>query len=83
MRANYRIARALRQNLPLGNAADSLVFNQALQDAVFPGGRRFRALLALLTSELVLASDADAMASAVAVEYLHCCTLIMRSSGNG
>jgi farnesyl diphosphate synthase len=74
--ATPRIVRALRQNLPLANAADSFVFNQALQDAVFPGGRRFRALLALLASELALASDADAMTSAVAVEYLHCSTLI-------
>jgi geranylgeranyl pyrophosphate synthase len=74
--AGPRIEHALRQNLPVRGTADSLAFRQALEDAVFPGGRRFRAMLALLASDLVLARDSDAMTAAVAVEYLHCSTLI-------
>jgi geranylgeranyl diphosphate synthase, type II len=74
--AGPRIEYALRQNLPVTNTAHSLLFEQALNDAVFPGGRRFRAMLALLVSELILSDDADTMAAAVAVEYLHCSTLI-------
>jgi geranylgeranyl pyrophosphate synthase len=71
-----RIEDALKQHLPRALFGTDSVFNEALHDAVFPGGRRFRATLALLASELVLANDDDALTAAVAVEYLHSCALI-------
>jgi len=74
--AGPRIEFALKQNLPLARAPDNIIFNRALHDAVFPGGRRFRPMLALLASELVLADDNDALRAAAAVEYLHCAALI-------
>ena len=73
--ALLRIECALKQHLPLAPTPD-LIFNEALQDAVFPGGKRFRPALALLASDLVLADEEDALKAAVAVEYLHCSALI-------
>ncbi|MGA7156748.1 MAG: polyprenyl synthetase family protein [Acidobacteriaceae bacterium] len=52
------------------------MFNQALSDAVFPGGRRVRPILAMLAAEVFASSQADALAAAVTVEYLHCSALI-------
>lgn len=71
-----RIECALKQHLPFARTRDTFVFNEALHDAVFPGGKRFRAVLAVLASELVLANDGDALTAAVAVEYLHGSALI-------
>jgi geranylgeranyl pyrophosphate synthase len=68
-----RIECALKKSLPLTNNS---LFNAALHDAVFPGGKRFRPILALLASKLVLANDDDALTAAVAVEYLHSSALI-------
>ncbi len=71
-----RIERALEQHLPLSHTSHNIVFQEALRAAVFPGGKRFRAVLALLASELVFAHDDDALTAAVAVEYLHSSALI-------
>jgi len=71
-----RIESSLEQHLPLARARDNVVFDEALQYAVFPGGRRLRAVLALLASEVVLADNDDALTAAVAVEYLHTSALI-------
>jgi geranylgeranyl pyrophosphate synthase len=68
-----KIECALKKSLPLTRNS---IFNAALQSAVFPGGKRFRPTLALLASKLVRADDDDAMAAAVAVEYLHASALI-------
>lgn len=72
-----RIEASLKQCLPIASTRDSFVFNEALHDAVFPGGRRFRAVLAVLSSDLVLAHDDDALTAAVAVEYLHASAVIL------
>ncbi len=74
--AGPRIELALKQHLPLAHMPGNVIFNRALQDAVFPGGRRFRPMLARLASELVLADEDDALAAAATVEYLHCAALI-------
>jgi geranylgeranyl diphosphate synthase type II len=74
--AGPRVEFALKQHLPLAHMPGNVIFDCALQDAVFPGGRRFRPMLALLASELVRADDDDALAAAVAAEYLHCAALI-------
>ena len=71
-----RIEISLKQHLPFARAQENVVFDEALQYAVFPGGRRLRAVLALLASELVLADNDDALTAAVAVEYLHTSALI-------
>lgn len=73
--ARLRIESALKQHLPLAPTPD-VIFNEALRDAVFPGGKRFRPALALLASDLALAGEEDALKAAVAVEYLHCSALI-------
>jgi len=69
-----KIERALKKSLPLTHNS---LFNAALHDAVFPGGKRFRPTLALLASRLVLADDDHALTAAVAVEYLHASALIL------
>jgi geranylgeranyl pyrophosphate synthase len=76
--ANCRapIERALANSLPLASRPEMSNFNQALRDAVFPGGRRIRPILALLASELVFAGEADALRAAVVVEFLHSSALI-------
>lgn len=71
-----RIEGALEQHLPLSHTSHNTPFQEALRAAVFPGGRRFRAVLALLASELVFANDDDALTAAVALEYLHSSALI-------
>ena len=71
-----RIEDALKQCLPVARTGGNFIFNEALHNAIFPGGRRLRAVLALLASDLVLASDDDALTAAVAVEYLHGSALI-------
>ena len=73
--ARPRIELALEQHLPLSH--NNHVFNQALHDAVFPGGRRIRASLALLTSELLLGDEKDGFTAAVAVEYLHASAVVL------
>ncbi len=72
-----RIEAALKQHLPTARTRDNFLFNEALYDAVFPGGKRLRAVLAVLSSELVAANDEDALTAAVAVEYLHASAVIL------
>ena len=45
--------RAFRQHLPLAPAHIDESFNEALQYALFPGGKRLRPVLTLLGAELV------------------------------
>lgn len=71
-----RIECALDKHLPRAAMGGDGAFNAALRDAVFPGGQRLRAILAVLASQMVLADDADALTAAVAVEYLHSCALV-------
>lgn len=75
-RVRPQIESALEDSLPIMSEPAHLDFNHALHDAVFPGGKRARPILSLMASELVSASHLDAIAAAVAVEYLHSSALI-------
>lgn len=71
------IEQALRLHLPVAQTPGSAVFNEALRYAVFPGGKRFRAILAVLSSRLTNAAESHALAAAVAVEYLHTSAIVL------
>ncbi len=67
---------ALRANLPLAPARVETRFNEALEYALFPGGKRFRPVLTMLGSELVGGEPSEVLPAAVAVEYIHTSSLI-------
>lgn len=68
---------ALRRSLPLSTLAGAGRLNEALEYAVFPGGKRLRPALALLASRLAGASRRQALGVACAVEFLHTSSLIL------
>ncbi|HZB43652.1 MAG TPA: polyprenyl synthetase family protein [Pyrinomonadaceae bacterium] len=68
---------ALRRGLPVSTLAGAARLNEALEYAVFPGGKRLRPALALLASRLAGASRAQALGVACAVEFLHTSSLIL------
>lgn len=67
---------ALAQHLPAVASPAHKVFNEALNYAVFPGGKRLRPVLTLLGAELVGGSRRDVLPAAAAVEFLHSSSLI-------
>lgn len=71
------IERALRERLPISSLAGARRLNEALDYAVFPGGKRLRPALALVAADLVGASTAQGLAVACAVEFLHSSSLIL------
>lgn len=71
-----QIEESLREYLPLAPAQIKTKFNDALEYALFPGGKRLRPVLTMLGAELV-GGDADKVTpSAIAVEYVHTSSLI-------
>ena len=68
---------ALRRGLPLSTLARAGRLNEALEYAVFPGGKRLRPALSLLASRLGGASRRQALGVACAVEFLHTSSLIL------
>jgi geranylgeranyl pyrophosphate synthase len=68
---------ALRRRLPTSTLARAGRLNEALEYAVFPGGKRLRPALALLASRLAGASHQQGLAVACAVEFLHTSSLIL------
>jgi geranylgeranyl diphosphate synthase type II len=68
---------ALRRSLPVSTLTGAARLNEALEYAVFPGGKRLRPALALLASRLAGASRAQALGVACAVEFLHTSSLIL------
>lgn len=62
--------------LPVSNQFHAARLNDALQYAVFPGGKRWRPMLSLLGAELVGAQAEDAMPAACAMEFLHTSSII-------
>jgi len=68
---------ALRRGLPQSTLARAGRLNEALEYAVFPGGKRLRPALALLASRLAGASTRQGLAVACAVEFLHTSSLIL------
>ncbi len=71
------IERALRESLPISSLAGAARLNDALEYAVFPGGKRLRPALSLIASTLAGASRAQGMRVACAVEFLHSSSLIL------
>jgi geranylgeranyl pyrophosphate synthase len=68
---------ALRRSLPLSTLARAGRLNEALEYAVFPGGKRLRPALSLLASRLAGASRRQALTVACAVEFLHTSSLLL------
>lgn len=71
-----QIEKSLREFLPLAPAQIETKFNEALEYALFPGGKRLRPVLTMLGAELVGGSADDVAPSAIAVEYVHTSSLI-------
>ncbi|REJ78942.1 MAG: polyprenyl synthetase family protein [Acidobacteria bacterium] len=70
------IEAALRANLPLAPAHVETKFNDALEYALFPGGKRFRPVLTLLGAELAGGNAEEMLPAAAAVEFIHTSSLI-------
>lgn len=68
---------ALRRHLPLSALPGARRLNDALEYAVFPGGKRLRPALALLASALAGASREQSLRVACAVEFLHSSSLVL------
>lgn len=71
-----QIETALRRYLPLAPPQIETEFNDALEYALFPGGKRLRPLLALLGAEIVGGTAKTVLPAAVAVEFIHSSSLI-------
>lgn len=71
-----QIEKSLRDYLPLAPAQIKTKFNDALEYALFPGGKRLRPVLTMLGAELVGGNAGKVLPSAIAVEYVHTSSLI-------
>ncbi|MBC7931806.1 MAG: polyprenyl synthetase family protein, partial [Rubrivivax sp.] len=67
----------LRRHLPISSLPGARRLNDALEYAVFPGGKRLRPALALLASTLAGASREQSLRVACAVEFLHSSSLVL------
>jgi len=70
------IESALMRHLPLAPLPVGAHFNDALRDALFPGGKRLRPVLTLLGAELVGGQSSGVLPAAAAVEFVHASSLI-------
>lgn len=70
------IESALVRHLPLAPPPVGARFNDALRDALFPGGKRLRPVLTLLGAELVGEQSSNVLPAAAAVEFVHASSLI-------
>ncbi|CAN5453554.1 polyprenyl synthetase family protein [soil metagenome] len=70
------IENALREHLPLAPPKIETQFNEAVEYALFSGGKRLRPVLTLLGAELVGGKPEIILSSAVAVEFIHTSSLI-------
>lgn len=68
---------ALEEYLPLSILSGAGYFNEAMRYAVFPGGKRWRPMLTLLSAAVVNGDVRRAFPAAVAMEYLHTSSLIL------
>jgi geranylgeranyl diphosphate synthase type II len=71
-----RVERALRRHLPATPTHFKTPYNEALEYALFPGGKRLRPVLTLLGAELVGGRADEAMGAAAAVEFIHTSSLV-------
>lgn len=70
------IENALREHLPLAPLMIETQFNEAIEYALFSGGKRLRPVLTLLGAELVGGKSETILPSAAAVEFIHTSSLI-------
>jgi geranylgeranyl diphosphate synthase, type II len=71
------VEQALRRWLPVSSLGGARRLNEALEYAVFPGGKRLRPALSLLASGLAGASRVQGLKVACAVEFLHSSSLVL------
>src|SRR5882724_6245712 len=72
-----RLEEALGKWLPVSSIFGTDRFNQALQYAVFPGGKRLRAYLTHVASLLGGVSDEQALTLSCAIEFIHTSSIIL------
>lgn len=66
----------LRRFLPLAPANIETEFNEAIEYALFPGGKRLRPVLTLLGAEIVGGRAESVLPAASAVEFIHSSSLV-------
>lgn len=74
--AKPKIEAALRENLPLAPPHIETRFNEALEYALFPGGKLLRPVLTLLGAEIAGGKAESVINAAAAVEFIHTSSLI-------
>lgn len=70
------IESVLREHLPLAPPNIETRFNEAVEYALFSGGKRLRPVLTLLGAELIGGRAEDFLTASAAVEYIHTSSLI-------
>jgi geranylgeranyl diphosphate synthase, type II len=75
-RHRAQIENALREHLPLVPPHIETRFNEAVEYALFSGGKRLRPVLTLLGAELFGGKAEDILPAAVATEFIHTSSLI-------
>lgn len=71
-----RMEESLREHLPRAPAHIETKFNEAVEYALFSGGKRLRPVLTLLGAELVGGKSETIVPAACAVEFIHTSSLI-------
>ena len=71
-----QIERSLREHLPLAPPQVETQFNEAVEYALFSGGKRLRPVLTLLGAELFGGKPEVIMPAAIAGEFIHTSSLI-------
>ncbi len=71
-----QIEKSLREFLPLAPPKIETAFNEAVEYALFSGGKRLRPILTLLGAELFGAKAETVLPAAVAGEFIHTSSLI-------
>jgi len=71
------VEESLKNSLPISQEVGTERFNQALQYAVFPGGKRLRAYLTFIASMLGGASADQALKLGCAIEFIHTSSIIL------
>jgi geranylgeranyl diphosphate synthase type II len=71
-----QIETSLREHLPLAPANIQTKFNEAVEYALFSGGKRLRPVLTMLGAELVGGKSDSIVPAACAVEFIHTSSLI-------
>lgn len=75
-RHRQAVEQSLEAHLPLSAQPYATALNDALRYSLFPGGKRWRPMLALLGAELTGGRARDAMPAACAMEFLHTSSII-------